>query len=238
MGRTWGGGWEALLLWPQLPAPCPSASCLSRREPGAFQEHCPREEDPRSPLGPGWPQVVSGPFSSPKKNGSGAQDGFSWAQSVLRTGLANRTSFSKLRKGLEVNAGEGCHLPRVDRTASPLSSCKVSIPSPQPALPQAWLGPGGSSQGRSCCRGWSGYRPPACERSLEAAGLSLGLGRHPPTLPPSDPTPSVQLLFIRKRMHLKPQVGFPQPGDLIRPNPRPISAHFETLTSRLHWPAR
>ena len=122
------------MLWPQLPAPCPSASCLSRREPGAFQEHCPREEDPRSPLGPGWPQVVSGPFSSPKKNGSGAQDGFSWAQSVLRTGLANRTSFSKLRKGLEVNAGEGCHLPRVDRTASPLSSCKVSIPSPQPAL--------------------------------------------------------------------------------------------------------
>lgn len=39
-------------------------------------------------------------------------------------------------------------------------------------------------------------------------------------------------------MHLKPQVGLPQPGDLIRPNPCPISAHFETLTSRLRWPPR
>lgn len=133
VGRTWGGRWEALLPWPQLPAPCSSASCLLQREPGAFQEHCPREEDPGSPLSPGWPQVVSGPSSSPKKNGSGAQDGFSWARSVLRTGLANRTSFPKLRKGLEINAGEGCHLPRVD--GGPPAHCPVAR-SASPALSQ------------------------------------------------------------------------------------------------------
>ena len=63
-GVNVGGG--APLPQPQLPAPRPSASCLSGQEPGAFQEYCPREEGPGSPLSPGWPQMASGPSSSPK----------------------------------------------------------------------------------------------------------------------------------------------------------------------------
>ena len=143
-GRGENVGWGAPLPWPQLPAPCPSASCLSPREPGAFQEHCPREEDPGSPLDPGWPQMASGLSSSPRKNGTGAQDGFAWARSVLRTGLANRTSFPKLRKGLEINAGEGCRLHRVD--GGPPACCSVAR-SASPALsqpfPRRGWGPGG-----------------------------------------------------------------------------------------------
>lgn len=214
---------------PQLPAPRPSASCLSGWEPGAFQEHCPREEGPGSPLGPGWPQMASGP-SSPRKNGSRAQDGLSWARSILRTGLANRTSFPKLRKGLEINAGEGCRLPRVDRERP--AHCPVAR-SASPALsqpfPRCGWGLGGLLSRQILLQrvGW-----------VEGQQEEPGGGRPEPSpreapLPPSDPTPSVQLLFIRKGAHLKPQVSLPQPGDLTRADPHLVSAGFETPMSRL-----
>lgn len=183
--------------WPQLPAPC---LCLLplQREPEPSRNTGPRKRTQGAPSaldGPRWCQTLLLPQESHKR-GSGC---FSWSHQFSEQGSLNRTSFPKEGVGNKcwggVSSSQGGR-----RTASPLSSCSTASPAPQPAPSPGWLGPGASPD-PAAGGGVGEQRPPACERSLEAAGLSPGLGRHPPTLPPSDPTPSVQLLFIRKRVY-------------------------------------
>ena len=140
---------------------CPPPLCLLPLRAGAWSLPgiLPQGRGPREPPQP-WVAPDGIRTLLLPKNGIRAQDGLSWARSVLRTGLTNRTSFPKLRKGLEINAGEGCRLPRVDRgwpARCPVAR-SASLALSQP-FPRCGWGLGGSSGGRSVAEGGVGRGP-------------------------------------------------------------------------------